>query len=119
MGAVYNPETKRMEQVEGVGNNNNAGVRYVSYHVGEAPDSTAEELATLLRYAKEDGFELNGDSDKGRKAKEGKAIKQYVRIAIAEFIASRDKLVSAPKNLETPAEETPETPAVTPRGKRH
>ena len=97
--ATWDPTTRKfkVEKVEGNGNNNSK-TRYVSYHCGERPDSTEEELNTLLKYAKEDGFDLSGDTDKGKKAREGKVVKQYIRIAIQDLIANRGQAAQEVKS---------------------
>ncbi len=82
--------------------NHNDKQRYVSYHCGEEPDSNAEELKTLLQYAKEDGFDLKADNDKGTKAKEGRAVKRYMRAAIANFISDREALNKPQEAPKTP-----------------
>ena len=66
---------------KGNGNHNHT----VYYHV------TGQALEKLIQFAKEDGFTLTADTEAGRKAKIGKAVKQYVDVAIAELIKAREE----------------------------
>jgi len=82
--AVWDAQKHRFiqKEVKGSPNPGNGG-HTVWYGV------TGDQLKTLTGFAKEDSFDLNSDTEIGRKAKVGKAVKQYMGIAIESLIAMR------------------------------
>jgi hypothetical protein len=96
--ATWDPASKRMvvkDNGQASAGTNSAG-HTVWFGV------TGDLLAKLSQYAKEDGFDLKSDTDTGRKAKVGKAVKLYLDAAVKEFVATRDKIaVEEAKTVKT------------------
>ena len=91
--AVWDAEKRKFVQKDdGQGNPSKTGNGHTVWY-----GVTGDELKTLTEFAKADGFDLKSDTDTGKKAKVGKAVKQYVQIAVQELIQSR-KTSNQPKS---------------------
>lgn len=82
MGAIYDPKTKKFLTPEAA--KEAAGPKetvYLSIDKGLTDQ--------LVAFADEDGIDRTAETAMGRKVRTTNAVKRYVEVAIAEFIASR------------------------------
>jgi len=65
--------------------------KYHTCYIGLEPFSSPDELATLLRFAREGGADLSGATDKDKAKAEAKAIREVVSLILKWFIAKKDE----------------------------
>ena len=113
----YDPESLNMVPVVVEGGNGGNGEYRTWMGI---PDDI---VATLLRYAKENGVSLGDGADTGRAAAaaKGKALKLYILAATRDYIVRRDAMAKAKAEVEAKAEvkaeagKPAEKPAVQPQ----